>query len=58
MVVRPPFAVAAMLAAGVVDVRGGVKGGPAWFWSAPLDSLTQLGLDAKSHICAVSRNST
>ena len=28
MVVRPPFAVAAMLAAGVVDVRGGVKGGP------------------------------
>ena len=36
MVVRPPFEVAAMLAAGVVDVRGGVKGGPAWFRSAPL----------------------
>ena len=37
MVVRPPFAVAAMLAAGVVDVRASVKGGLAWFQSAPLD---------------------
>ena len=48
MVVRPPFAVATELAAGVVDVRGGVKGGPALFRRAPLDCLTQLGLDAKS----------
>ena len=53
MVVRPPFAVTAILAAGVVDVRACVECGPAWFRSAPLDSLSELGLDAKSQVVTV-----